>query len=118
MKTYIAVTEVHARPDLKKPVVITKAGHPFEVPEGYDVSDLVKGGALREPTEDEVKVFQIEDAKPAKKAAAADTKKADADTKKAEADAKKAAEDAKKDNPGEAQKTDGGAGDDDANKLV
>lgn len=111
MKTYIAVTEVHARPDLKKPVVITKAGHPFEVPEGYDVSDLVKGGALREPTEDEVKVFQIEDAKPAKKAAAADTKKA-------EADAKKAAEDAKKDNPGEAQKTDGGAGDDDANKLV
>ena len=111
-KTYIAVTELHARPDLKKPVVITKAGHPFEAPDGYDVADLIASGTLREPTEDEVKVFQIEDAKPAKKTAAADAKKA------AATDAKKADGGAGGD---DAKKTDGGAGaggDDDANKLV
>ena len=87
--TYIAVTELHARPDMKKPMTITPAGKPFEAPDGYDVDDLVESGVLRKPTAEEVKAFSIDD-KPVKKADKAAADKAAAD--KAAAD-KKAADD-------------------------
>lgn len=116
MKTYIAVNELHVRPDLKQPQLVIKAGHPFEAPSGFDVSDLVKGGVLRDPTPDEVKRFDIEvkKAEPAKKAAddKPKGKAADADDKPkgkaTDADAGKS----------DAGKSDDGKSDDAADKLV
>jgi len=107
MDHYIAVTQIHDRPDITEPVRITKAGHPLTL-SAKDAKDL--GAAVRLPTPEEVKLFQLGDApepkatkaaakaaEPAKKPAGkpAAEKKADADaadaTKKA-AEAQKAAE--------------------------
>ena len=66
MKTYIAVNEIHDRPDLTKPTRITKVGKPIQLD---DASAKSLGDAIRQPTADERKIFDIDD-EAAEKAAA------------------------------------------------
>jgi len=65
MDHYIAVTEIHDRPDTSKPTRVTKAGKPIEL-SAKDAADL--GAAVRKPTGDEVKIFGLGKAKDEPKA--------------------------------------------------
>ena len=85
MRDYIAVFEIHARPDTSKPAVIVPAGKPLTCSAEY-AKDLLEMGALRAPTEDEIKIFGLKSNASAKE---------DAPTKKAPETPKKAAEPAK-----------------------
>jgi hypothetical protein len=110
MPAYIAVFEIHARPDTSKPAVIVPSGKPLVCSADY-AKDLLGMGALRPPTEDEIKIFGLK---------ADASAKEDAPTKKAPEAPKKAAEPTKAggakkpaEKPAEGADTAaGGAGDD------
>lgn len=97
-KTYIAVNEVHARPDLTKPLEIIAAGGALRCSADY-AKDLLAMGAIRVPTADEAKILGIGDESDdaAEKAAAKAKSDADKADAKAKADAEKAAAKAKAD---------------------
>ena len=123
MPAYIAVFEVHARPDTSKPAVIVPAGKPLVCSADY-AKDLLDMGAVRLPTADEIKIFglKVSEAKedaPAKKAPDAAKKAAEpAKAGGAKKSAEKPAEGAGDDTTAGGAGDDTTAGDDDGTSMV
>lgn len=104
MSTYIANVEIHARPDVKKPTEIVRAGQPLVCDADY-AADLLDAGHIRKATAAELKMLGHDgDEERAEKAAKTAAAKAEAKAAAPAVDATKAAAAAK------AAETDPGAG--------